>query len=153
MYDTNDLQRVVEEMEKKYDELYELGYSVHLKNVYERVRNTVYYLAVEMLEEFVIKNLDKTLDQFADMAFKDYEKGTRDSVAFYNRYLKPLDEFVNGKEVDVTKISEALKGIGVESPEDIARLLVTFRPKEIVDKIKDMTEDAYRYMQPVLRTE
>ena len=148
-----DLQRVVEEMEKKYDELYELGYSVHLENVYERVRNTVYYLAEEMLEEFVIKNLDKTLDQFIDMTFKDYEKGTRDSVVFYNRYLLPLNEFANGKEVDVSKISEALKGIGVESPEDVARLLVTFRPKEIVDKIKDMTEDAYSYMRPVLRTE
>ena len=145
------LMRRVSIIRDNFSIVYNAGYSSIVDEFKDSLLSSLSYLAEGMLNNVVKTLHDYFHNEFARIVDQDIENGTARSIEIYAKYLKLLRQFVEGKEVSVDKLSEALKVIGVESPNEIAELLMTFRPKLVIEFMGNRLRDMHGYLGILIR--
>ena len=145
------LMRWVSIVRDSFNIVYNAGYSSVVEEFKDSLLSSLSSLAEDVLNNVVRMFDDYFHNEFARIVDQDIENGTARSIEIYAKYLKLLRQFVEGKEVSVDKLSEALKVIGVESPNEIAELLMTFRPKLVIEFMSDRLRDMHGYLGILIR--
>ena len=134
---------LVPELKRDFYYIYLGEFSTVIENIANKIENLVKVLIEQFLTVILVGRLSVVLHEFFSMVDEDINNKTTRSVDFFNKYFMALKRYFNGEKVE---ISEVLKDLGVQSAEEVAKLLDLYKPKKVIDDINEIVRDAEIYL-------